>query len=126
MKLNPGLPWQNLHSTRKMTLFSTKLDLDLRKRLTSAILGTKLLYASTWIPDSRLETPGKFLNVVLKRDGEDQLDDSVGNEAVLQRVMEERNIQSTVQRRKAKWTGHILRKSCLLKHVMEGKIDIKI
>jgi hypothetical protein len=34
-------------------------------------------------------------------DGEDQLDDSVRNE-VLQRVKEERNIQSTIQRRKAK------------------------
>jgi len=29
---------------------------------------------------------------VLEMDGEDQLDDSVGNEDVLQRVMEERNI----------------------------------
>jgi hypothetical protein len=58
-------------------------------------------------------------------DGEDQLDDSVGNEE-LQRVMEERNIQSTVQGRKAKWTGHILRRSFLLKHVIEGKVDVKI
>lgn len=28
--------------------------------------------------------PGKFLNVVLEMDGEDQLDDSVGNEEILQ------------------------------------------
>jgi hypothetical protein len=45
MKLNPGLPWQNLHSTRKKTLFSSKLDLDLRKRLINAIFGTNLCMA---------------------------------------------------------------------------------
>jgi len=59
-------------------------------------------------------------------DGEGQLNDSVGNEEVLQRVMEERNIQSTVQRWKTKWTSHIWRRSYLLNHVIEGKIDVKI
>jgi hypothetical protein len=54
-------------------------------------------------------------------DGEDKLEDSVGNK-VLQRVKEERNIQSTVQRRKAKWTGQMLRRCCLLKHVIDVKI----
>ena len=38
-----------------------------------------------------------------------------------QRVKEDRNILSAVKRRKTKWTGHILRRICLLKHVIEGK-----
>jgi hypothetical protein len=43
------------------------------------------------------------------------------NEEILQRVKEERNILHTIKRRKANWIGHILRRNCLLKHVIEGK-----
>jgi hypothetical protein len=46
----------------------------------------------------------------------------VRNEEVLHRVKEERNIVHTIKRRKANWIGHILRRDCLLKHVIEGKI----
>jgi hypothetical protein len=59
-------------------------------------------------------------------DGEDHLDDRVGNEEVLQRVKKERNILLTIKRRKANWTGHTLRRDCLLKHVIEGKIEVRI
>jgi hypothetical protein len=46
----------------------------------------------------------------------------VRNEEVLQVVKEERNILHTAERRKANCIGHILRRNCLLKHVIEGKI----
>jgi hypothetical protein len=46
--------------------------------------------------------------------------DRVRNEEVLHRVKEERNIVHTINRRKANWIGHILRRNCLLKHVIEG------
>jgi hypothetical protein len=42
---------------------------------------------------------------------------------VLHIVKEERNIIPTIKRRKANWIGHILRRNCLLKHVIEGKIE---
>jgi hypothetical protein len=42
------------------------------------------------------------------------------------RVKEERNIVHTIKRRKANWIDHILRKNCLLKHVIEGKVEGKI
>ena len=42
------------------------------------------------------------------------------------RVKEERNILHTVSRRKANWIGQILRRDCLLKHVIEGRIDERI
>jgi hypothetical protein len=48
--------------------------------------------------------------------------DRVKNEDVLHRVKEERNILYTVKSRKADWIGHILRRNCLLKHVIEGKM----
>jgi len=44
--------------------------------------------------------------------------DHVRNEELLHRVKEERNILHTIKRRKANWIGH-----CLLKHVIEGKIE---
>jgi hypothetical protein len=51
--------------------------------------------------------------------------DRVRNE-VLHRVKEERNIVHTIKRRKANWIGHILCRKCLLKHVIEGKLEGRI
>jgi hypothetical protein len=48
--------------------------------------------------------------------------DRVRNE-VLHGVKEERNTLHTIKRRKANWIGHILRRNCLLKHVIEGKLE---
>ena len=39
------------------------------------------------------------------------------------RVKEEMNILHTIKRRKTNWIGHILRRNCLLKHLIEGKIE---
>jgi hypothetical protein len=46
----------------------------------------------------------------------------VRNEDVLLRVNEQRNILREIRKRKANWIGHILRRNCLLKQVIEGKI----
>jgi hypothetical protein len=46
----------------------------------------------------------------------------VRNEEVLHRVKKVRNILHTIKRRKSNWIGHILRRNCLLKRVIEGKI----
>ena len=48
--------------------------------------------------------------------------DRVKNE-VLNRAKEERNILCKIKRRKANWICHSLRRNCLLKHVIEGKIE---
>jgi hypothetical protein len=45
---------------------------------------------------------------------------------VLHKVKEERNILHTIKRRQANWIGHILRRNCLLKHVIEGKLEGRI
>jgi hypothetical protein len=49
--------------------------------------------------------------------------DRVRNEEVLLTVMDERNTQQTIKKRKANWIGHILRRNCLLKHGIKGKIE---
>jgi len=48
--------------------------------------------------------------------------DDVRNEEELLRVNEQRNILHEIRKRKANSIGHILRKNCLLKQVIEGKI----
>ena len=48
------------------------------------------------------------------------------NEEVLLRVNEQRNILHEIRKWKANWIGHILRRNCLLKQVIEGKIKEKM
>jgi hypothetical protein len=48
--------------------------------------------------------------------------DRVRNE-VLRRVNEHRNIPHTIKISKVNWIGHSMRRNCLLKHVIEGKIE---
>jgi hypothetical protein len=50
--------------------------------------------------------------------------DRVKNE-VLRRVKEERNNLHRMKGKRANWLGKVLRRNCLLKHVIEGKIDVK-
>ena len=45
---------------------------------------------------------------------------------MLLRVNEQRNILHEIRKRKAKWIGHILRRNCLLKQVIEGKVKGEI
>jgi hypothetical protein len=45
---------------------------------------------------------------------------------IILRVSEQRNILHEIRKRKANWIGHILRRNCLLKQVIEGKIQGQI
>jgi hypothetical protein len=47
----------------------------------------------------------------------------VGNEDVLLRVKEQRNILHEISKREAKWIGYILRRNCLLQRVIEGNVQ---
>jgi hypothetical protein len=52
--------------------------------------------------------------------------DHVRNEEVLLRVKEQRNVLREINKRKANWIGHILRRNCLPLQVIEGKIKGRI
>ena len=45
---------------------------------------------------------------------------------MLLQVNEQRNTLHGIRKRKANWIGHILRRNCLLKQVIEGKIKGEI
>jgi hypothetical protein len=109
----------------KKTLFTSKLDLNLRKKLVKCYIWSITLYgAETW---TLRKVDQKYLESLemwcWRRMEKVSCTDRVRNEEVLHRVKEERNILHTIQRRKANWIGHILRRNCLLKHVIEGKLE---
>jgi hypothetical protein len=52
--------------------------------------------------------------------------DRVKNEKVLQRVKEVNNIVHTIKRRNTNLIGHILRRNCLLKQVIERRIEQRV
>ena len=52
--------------------------------------------------------------------------DRMRQEEALNRVNEDRNIVHTTKKRNADSISHILRGNCLVKHVIEGKIEGRI
>ena len=109
----------------KETLFTKKLNLNLRKRLVNCYIWSIALYGAETgtLGESRSEIPGSLEMWCWRRREKIFLTDRVRNEEVLQRVEEERNILQTIQWRKANWIGHILHRNCLLEHAVEGKVD---
>jgi hypothetical protein len=64
----------------------------------------------------------KFWNVVQEKDGEDQLYRSCEKWRSITWVKEQRNILHEISKWKVYWIGQILRRNCLLRQVIEGKI----
>jgi hypothetical protein len=76
VKLSVGLLWLKLHSTKKETLFTSTLDLELRKKLVKCYIWSIVLYgAETWtlraVDQKHLES---FELWCWREDGKDQLD----------------------------------------------------
>jgi hypothetical protein len=63
--------------------------------------------------------------MALEKDGEDQVDKLRKNK-VLRRSKEKRNILRTMQQGKANWIARIFLSNCFLKHVIQGKIGVRI
>jgi hypothetical protein len=109
---------------RKKTLFTSKLDLSLRKKLMKCYSWSFALYGAE--TRTLLKVDRKYLEGFemwcWRRKKKISWTDRVRNEEVSHGVKEERNIIHTVKRRKADWIGHILRRNCLIKRVTEGKI----
>ena len=63
--------------------------------------------------------------MVLGKNGEICWTDRVKNKKLLHRV-NDKNMLHTIERKKAKWIGYVLRRECLLKHVIGGKVEGRI
>jgi len=114
--------------SKKKNLFTSKVDVNLRKKLMKCYIWNIALYgAETWTlraTDQKLLE--SFEMWCWRRMEKISWTDHVRNEEVLLRVNEQRNILLEIRKRKANWIGHILRRNCLLKQVIEGKIEGQI
>jgi len=110
---------------KKRTLFTSTLDLKLRKKLVKCYIWSIALYGPETltlraVDQKHLES---FEMWCWRRMEKISWTDHVRNEEVLFRVKEQRNILHEIRKRKANWIGHILRRNCLLQGVTEGKIQ---
>ncbi|PNF28670.1 hypothetical protein B7P43_G08237 [Cryptotermes secundus] len=113
--------------SKKKNLFTSKLDLNLRKKLVKCYFWSMALYgAEAWtiraVDQKHLES---FEMWCWRRMQKISWTDYVRNVEVLFRVSEQRNILHEI-RKKANWIGHILHSNSLLKEVIEGKIEGQI
>jgi hypothetical protein len=110
---------------KKRTLFTSTLDLELRKKRVKCYVWSIALYgAETWtlwaVDQKHLVS---FEMWCWRRMEKVSWTDHVRNGEVLLRVKEQRNILHEIRNRKANWIGHIVRRNCLLQRVIEGKIQ---
>jgi hypothetical protein len=108
---------------KKKTLFTSKLGLNLRKKPVKCYICSIAFYgAETWtLRKVDQKYMGSFEMWCWRRKEKISWTDRVGNEEVFHRVKEERNILHAIKR-EGNWICHILRRNCVLKHVIEGKL----
>jgi hypothetical protein len=114
--------------SRRKTLFTSKLDLNLRKKLVKCYIWGMALYgAETWTlraaDQKYLES---FEMWCWQRIEKISWTDHVRNKEILLRVKEQRNILHEIRKGKANWLGHVVRRKCLLKQVIKGKIKVEM
>jgi len=110
--------------SKKRDVFTSTLDLELRKKLVKCYIWIITLYGSeTWtlraVDRKHLES---FEMWCWRRMEKISWTDHVRNEEVLLRVKEQMNILHEISKWKANWIGHILRRNCLLQRVIERKM----
>ena len=106
---------------KKRALFTSTLDLEMRKKLVKCyILSIALYGAETWtlraVDQKHVES---FEMWPWRRMEKISWNDHVRNEEVLLRAKEQRNVLHEISKRKANWIGYILRRNCLLRKVIE-------
>jgi len=101
---------------KKKILYTSKSDFNLRKKLLKCYIWSMALYgAETWtLRAADQKYLQSFEMWCWKRMEKISWTDHVRNE--------QRNILHEIRKRKANWIGHTLRRNCLLKQVIEGKI----
>jgi hypothetical protein len=115
---------------KKNNLFTSKLELNLRKKLVKCYIWSIAFYgAQTWtlrkMDQKYLET---FEMWCWRRMEKISWTDRVRNEEVGPITQSQGGEEYPTYniRRKANWIGHSLCRNCLLKHVIEGKLEGRI
>jgi len=113
---------------KKRALFTSTLDLKLRKKLVKCYIWSIALYGAETLTIRAVDQKhlNNFEMWCWRRMEKIIWIDHVRNEEVLIIVKEQRNILHEISKRKTNWIGHILRRNCLLQRAIEGKIKAGI
>jgi hypothetical protein len=113
----------NAAFNKKRGHFTSKMDLELRKKLVKCYIWSIALYdvetCTFRVVDQNL---GSFEMWYWRRMEKISWTDHVRNGEALLRVKKQRNILHEISKRKGNWIGHILRRNCLLRQVIGIKI----
>jgi hypothetical protein len=93
------------------------LDLNLKNKLAKCIA----LHGAGHFEEYIRNTLESFETWCWRRMEKISWTDRVRNEEVLHRVKKDRNILHAIKRRKTSWSGHILRRSCLLNTLLKER-----
>jgi hypothetical protein len=110
---------------KRKELLVRKMSKSVKKKIIKTVIWSNVTYgAETWTlkkEDSR--RLNAFEMWIWRRMEKISWKDKITNEEVLRRVGEERKLIDTIVRRKKNWIGHILRSNCMMRDVMEGRMD---
>ncbi|KAJ4451478.1 hypothetical protein ANN_02941 [Periplaneta americana] len=110
---------------RKRSIFCGPLEKQLRKRLVKCFVWSVALYeAETWTLWRNEEKQIEAFEIWIWRRMECvKWTDRIRNEAVLERVSEERMMLKLIRKMKRIWLGHWLRRNCILNDTLEGMVN---
>lgn len=115
------------YTKMKGLLTAKRIPRPLRVRFAKCYVWSVLLYGcETWVMRKQEEKYLESFELWLWRRMEGiKWTDKVRNEEVLRRVGVDRTLLCAIRKRKRNWLGHILRRDCLQRRIMEGKIEGK-
>jgi hypothetical protein len=127
-KIKSGIAMTREAFNRNKTLFTGKMDLNLKMKLVKCcIWSIALCGAETWtlwkVDQKYVESSEMWC---WRRTDKISWTDRVRNEEVLHKVKEERNIVCIRERKHTNCNGHTLRRNCILKHIIDDKIKGEI
>ena len=111
----------------KKTLLTSRMDLELRKRIVKSTVWSVALYgAETWsMTQNHRKKLEAFEMWIWRKMLKISWTQKVSNHQVLDKIHEERTMLDSLHQRKHKWLGHILRHEGLLHTILEGRIEGK-
>jgi hypothetical protein len=112
---------------KKRAHFTSKMNLEVRKKVEKCYIWSITLYGvEAWTLRAVDQKHLESIEMWCWRSMESiSWTDHVRNEVLL-RIKEQRNILHDTSKRKTNWIDHILRRNCLLRQDIEGKIKVGI
>lgn len=114
---------RNAFNQKKQLLCAKKLNLETRKKfLKTYVWSTALFGCETWtIGEADKKKIEAFEMWCYRRMLKIKWTDKIKNEEVLSQIAEERNLWKTIQKRRDRFVGHLLRHDSLVRDVLEAE-----